>query len=182
MNRRLLSALPVLLLLSTPVYAQSPCSDCFYAAEEEVRKCLDNAISAGDRNSCLDNRRVRLKACSDNQCQTVREAVATTEAPATPPRPGLAPYMPSEGEWLAVVMRAGLRREASPDRPYSLDIVLADPQTLQIIVHHAATMDRAQVKNVLETAKDAIRNTARSYGWDKWVKIRETVDSYAVKK
>lgn len=182
MNRRLLSALPVLLLLSTPVYAQSPCSDCFYAAEEEVRKCLDNAISAGDRNSCLDNRRVRLKACSDNQCQTVREAVATTEAPATPPRPGLAPYMPSEGEWLAVVMRAGLRREASPDRPYSLDIVLADPQTLQIIVHHAATMDRAQVKNVLETAKDAIRSTARSYGWDKWVKIRETVDSYAVKK
>ena len=48
-----------------------------------------------------------------------------------------------------------------PTVPYSLDIVLADPQTLQIIVHHAATMDRAQVKNVLQTAKDAIRNTAR---------------------
>ena len=78
-------------------------------------------------------------------------------------------------------MRAGLRREASPDRPYSLDIVLADPQTLQIIVHHAATMDRAQVKNVPRPRRTRSENTARSYGWDKWVKIRETVDSYAVK-
>ncbi|MBX3342064.1 MAG: hypothetical protein KF711_10775 [Nitrospira sp.] len=182
MNRRLLSALSLLLMLTAPVYAQSPCSDCFYAAEEEVRKCLDNAISAGDRNSCLDNRRVRLKACSDNQCQTVREETATTETQSPASRPGLAPYMPTEGEWLALVTRAGLRREPSPDRPYSLDIVLADPQTLQIVVRHASTMDREQVKKAIEAAREAIRNTAKGYGWDKWVKIRETVETYQAKK
>lgn len=181
MTRRLLSAISLLLLLAAPVSAQSPCSDCFYAAEEEVRKCLDNAISAGDKNSCLENRRVRLKACSEDQCQTAREEVAPTEAPSTPGRPGLAPYTPTEGEWLAVVMRAGLRREASPDRPYSLDIVLADPQTLHILVRHASTMDREQVRKVIEAAKEAIRNTARGYGWEKWVKIRETVEMYTVK-
>ncbi|HAP42033.1 MAG TPA: hypothetical protein DCQ94_20085 [Nitrospira sp.] len=181
MTRRLLFALPLLLLLTAPVTAQSPCSDCFYAAEEEVRKCLQNAISADDKNSCLENRRVRLKACSENQCQTVREETSTTETPSTPVRPGLAPYTPTEGEWLALMTRAALRREASPDRPYSLDIVLADPQTLQIIVRHASTMNREQVRTAIDAAKEAIKGTAKSYGWDKWVKIRETVETYAPK-
>ena len=182
MNRRLLYALSVLLLPTTPVYAQSPCSDCFYAAEEEVRKCLDNAISAGDRNSCLDTRRVRLKACSDNQCQTVREEAATTEIQVAPNRPGVAPYTPTEGEWLALVTRAGLRREATPDRPYSLDIVLVDPQTLQIVVRHASTMDREQLRRAIEGARETIHATAKGYGWDKWVKLRETVEMYTAKK
>lgn len=181
MTRPLLFALSLLLLLTAPVTAQSPCSDCFYAAEEEVRRCLGNAISADDKNSCLENRRVRLKACSENQCQTVREETATKETQVTPARPGLAPYTPTEGEWLALITRAALRREASPDLPYSLDIVLADPQTLQIIVRHASTMDREQVRKAVDAAKESIKNIARGYGWDKWVKIRETVETYAVK-
>ncbi|MBS0172000.1 MAG: hypothetical protein JSR62_16760 [Nitrospira sp.] len=182
MARRLLPALASLLLLVAPVYAQSPCSDCFYAAEEEVRKCLDNAISSNDRNGCLENRRVRLKACSDNQCQTVREETSVTETQSTPARPGVAPYTPTEAEWLALITRAGLRREATPDRPYSLDVMLADPQTLHIMVRHASTMDREQLKKAIEGARETIRNTAKSYGWDKWVKIRETVEMYTAKK
>ena len=183
MNRWLLCVLSVPLWLAVPAYAQSPCSDCFYAAEQEVRKCLDNAISAGDRNSCLDTRRARLKSCSDNQCQALREETSTADQlPATPSRPGLTPYTPTEGEWLALVARAGLRREASPDRPYSLDIVLADPQTLQIVMKHASTMNREQVRKAIEAAREAIRTTARGYGWDKWVRIRENVEMYAAKK
>ncbi|MGC3976115.1 MAG: hypothetical protein QM771_17270 [Nitrospira sp.] len=182
MMGRLVLAVCAFLCLVAPLYAQSPCSDCFYAAEGEVRKCLDNAISSDDRNSCLENRRVRLKACSDNQCQALREETATTETQAAPARPGIAPYTPTEGEWLALVTRAGLRREATPDRPYSIDIVLADPQTLQILVRHASTMDREQLKKAIEGARETIRNTAKSYGWDKWVKIRETVEMYTAKK
>jgi len=183
MNRRLLCALSVPLLLAGPAQAQSPCSDCFYAAEQEVRKCLDNAISAGDRNSCLDTRRTRLKSCSDNQCQAIREENATADLlQATPSRPGLAPFTPTEGEWLALVTRAGLRRDATPDRPYSLDILLADPQTLQIVVRHASTMNREQVRKAIDVARETIRTTAKGYGWDKWVKIRENVEMYAVKK
>ncbi len=181
MNMRLWFALFPLLLLTMPVRAQTPCSDCFYAAEEQARKCLDNAISADDKNDCLENRHVRLKACSDNQCQVVREEMVTLDTQPAPSRPGLAPYTPTEGEWLALITRAGLRRDATPDRPYSLDIVLADPQTLHILVRHASTMDREQVRKVIEAAKDAIRNTARGYGWEKWVKIRETVEMYTVK-
>ena len=182
MTLRLVLAFCALVLFGTPVYAQSPCSDCFNAAQVEARKCLDNAISAGDRNDCLETRQTRTKACSDNQCREDRVEVTTTESQPTRSRPGVTPYTPTEGEWLALLMRAGLRREATPDHPYSLDIVLADPQTLQIVVRHASTLDRTRLNKAIEAAREAIRSTARSYGWDKWVKIRETVEAYPAKK
>ena len=179
---RLVLASCALVLVATPVYAQSPCSNCFNAAQTEAKKCLDNAISAGDRNDCLETRQIRTKACSDNQCREDREEVAPTETQPTRSRPGVTPYTPTEGEWLALLMRAGLRREATPDHPYSLDIVLADPQTIQIVVRHASTLDRNSLNKAIETARESIRSTARSYGWDKWVKIRETVEVYPAKK
>ena len=182
MNVRLVVVLFPLLSIGASVHAQSTCSDCFNAAQAEARKCLDNAISAGDRNDCLETRQTRTKACSDNQCREDREEVATTETQPTRSRPGVTPYTPTEGEWLALLMRAGLRREATPDHPYSLDIVLADPQTLQIVVRHVSTLDRNTLNKTIETAREAIRSTARSYGWDKWVKIRETVEVYPAKK
>jgi hypothetical protein len=182
MKVRLVFALFPLLCLVAPLYAQTPCSDCFYATEVEARKCLNNAISSGDKNDCLEDRRVHLKACSDNQCQVIREEMATTEQQPAPGRPGLAPYTPSEGEWLALIMRSGLKREATPDRPYSLDIVLADPQTLQIVVRHASTLDKDQLNKTIEAAREAIKSTARGYGWDKWVRIRERVEMYQAKK
>ena len=112
MHVRLLFALLSLLWLAAPAQAETPCSDCFYAAEEQTRKCLDNAISSGDKNDCLENRRVRLKACSEIQCRGDREEMATTEVQPIPSRPGLAPYSPTEGEWLALVMRAGIEAKS----------------------------------------------------------------------
>ena len=182
MNVRLVVLLFPLLLIGVPVHAQSPCSDCFNAVQAEAGKCLANAISADDKVSCLENRETQSKACSDNQCREDREEVATTETQPTRSRPGVTPYTPTEGEWLALLMRAGLRREATPDHPYSLDIVLADPQTLQIVVRHASTLDRNTLNKAIETAREAIRSTARNYGWEKWVKIRETVEAYPAKK
>lgn len=182
MTVRLVLALCALALFGAPAYAQNPCSDCFNAAQAEARKCLDNAISSGDKNDCLETRQAQTKACSDNQCREDREEVAITETQPTHSRPGIAPYIPTEGEWLAVLVRSGLRREATPDRPYSLDIVLADPQTLQIVVRHASNMDRDTLSKAMESARETIRSTARSHGWDKWVRIRETVEMYPAKK
>ena len=79
-------------------------------------------------------------------------------------------------------MRAGLRREASPDQPYSLDIVLADAETLQIVVRYQPTTNREQMNRTIAAARETIRSTARGYGWDKWVKIRETVELYPARK
>jgi hypothetical protein len=80
-----------------------------------------------------------------------------------------------------LVARAGLRREATPDNPYSLDIVLTGPDTLQILIRYHPPMTRESLNKTIEAAREAIRNQARNYGWDKWVKIRETVEQYPAK-
>ncbi len=181
MKVRLVFALFPLLLAGTSLYAQIPCSDCVNQAEGEATKCLDSATGPSERNACLDNRHEQMKACRENACKVEREELATRETQPAPSRPGLGTYSPTEGEWLALVTRAGLRREATPDNPYSLDIVLAGPDTLQIIVRYRPPLTRESLNKTIEAARDAIRNQARSYGWDKWVKIRETVEPYPAK-
>jgi hypothetical protein len=37
-------------------------------------------------------------------------------------------------------------------------------------------MTREGLNKSIEAARESIKQTARSYGWDKWVKIRETVE------
>ena len=181
MNVRLVFWLFPLLFLGVPLYAQSPCSDCFNRIQGEVKKCLDSTTGPSERNACLDNRQERIKACSENECKAEREEIATTETQPTPSRPGLRTYNPTEGEWLALVARAGLRREATPDNPYSLDIALAGPDTLQILIRYRPPMTRESLNKTIEATREAIKQTARSYGWDKWVKIRETVELYPAK-
>jgi hypothetical protein len=181
MNVLVFALLPFFVLVM-PVHAQTPCSDCLNAAAAEAQKCLDNAISADDKVSCLEDREAHTKVCRNRECQIEREESVTNNAQATPSRPGQALYIPTEGEWLAVVMRAGLRREASADQPYSLDIVLADPETLQIVVRYQPSANRDNMNRTIAAAREAIRSTARGYGWDKWVKIRETVELSPARK
>jgi len=79
-------------------------------------------------------------------------------------------------------MRASLRREATPDSPYSLDVVLTAPDTIQLLVRYRPPMTRDSLDKTIEAAREAIKNQARNYGWDTWVKIRETVELYPVQK
>ncbi len=182
MNLRLVFVLFPLLFLGAPVHAQTSCGDCFNAAEGEAKKCLESVTGPSERNACLDNRQAQMKACSEDDCKVEREESATTETRPTPSRPGLGTYSPTEGEWLALVMRATLRREATPDNPYSLDVVLAGADTLHILVRYRPPMAKDSLNKTLEAAREAIRNQARAYGWDKWVKIRETVELEPGKK
>jgi hypothetical protein len=176
MHVRLVFALFPLLFLGSPVHAQSPCSDCLTAAEEELKQCLDNAFSADDKGSCDESRRAHVKACSIRECKIERDAGENRNEQQTLNRPGLTPYTPTEIEWLALTMRAGLRQDASADHPYSLDIIPVDHETLLIVVRYQPTVNRESMNRTIDTAREAIRSTARSYGWDKWVKIRESVE------
>jgi len=178
MNVRLVFALFPLLFLGSPVYAQSPCSDCLKSAEVELKKCLDNAFSANDKGSCEENRQAHAKVCSTNVCKIERDAGENRNERQTPNRPGLTPYTPTEIEWLALTMRASLRQDASTDRPYSLDIIRVDHETLLIVVRYHPTVNREILSRTIDSAREAIRSTAKSYGWDKWVKIRESVEMY----
>ncbi len=185
MNVRLVCALIPLLCLHAPVYAQSPCSDCLNAVENELTKCLGNAISANDKASCLDNRQAQARTCRNSECAIEREEKEEAENRNGQPQPnraGLTPYTPTESEWLALTMQASLRREAGPDHPYSLDILLVDHDTLLILVRHPSTVNREMINKAIATAREAIRSRARSHGWDKWVKVREAVELYPTSK
>lgn len=182
MNAGLVFALFPLVFLGSPVDAQSPCSDCVTAAEEELHQCLDNAFSADDKGSCDESWRAHVKACSNRECKIERETGENRNEQQTPGRPGLTPYTPTEIEWLALIMRAGLRQDVSTDHPYSLDIIPVDHETLLIVVRYQPTVNREMMNRTIDTAREAIRSTAKRYGWDKWVKIRESVEMYPSQK
>ena len=109
---KLLCTLLFLGLMGGSLYAQSPCSDCLSAADQGMRQCLNNAIGPNERVACLDQQQAQMSACTRNECKVEREeSAAATEQSQAVSRPGQAIYSPTEAEWLALVMRAGLRRE-----------------------------------------------------------------------
>ena len=73
MNVILAFALFPLLFLSPPVYAQSLCADCLKAAQEQLKKCLENAISAEDKKSCTERQQAKTKTCENGACKIERD-------------------------------------------------------------------------------------------------------------
>ena len=87
MKFKLEFALFSLLLLGTPVYAQidqSLCVQCLKAAQDELKKCLDEAISHEDKTSCAERQAVRTKTCEDGECQIERAAESGNKAEGLP--------------------------------------------------------------------------------------------------
>jgi hypothetical protein len=72
MKVRLAFVLFSILFLGVPVYAQSPCVDCLKAAQEQLKHCLDNAISQEDKNSCAERQQAKAKACENGECEIER--------------------------------------------------------------------------------------------------------------
>ena len=75
MKFKLVFALFLLLSLGTPIYAQidqSLCVQRLKAAQEELKKCLDEAISHEDKTSCAERQVVRTKTCEDGECKIER--------------------------------------------------------------------------------------------------------------
>jgi hypothetical protein len=100
----------------------------------------------------------------------------------TPNRPGLTPYTPTKIEWLALAVNSQLRQDASADSPFSLAVVQSDHETLLIFVPYDPTVNREIMNSTIDTARKVIMSTAKSYGWEKWVKIRERVEMFPPKK
>ena len=72
MNVKRSVMLMTIVLLGTPLYAQSLCSQCIKAAQDELKKCLDEAISQEDKKSCLEKQEKRMKTCEDGECKIER--------------------------------------------------------------------------------------------------------------
>jgi len=52
--------------------AQSLCVQCLQAAQEELKKCLEGAISQEDKRSCAEKKDARAKTCESGECTIAR--------------------------------------------------------------------------------------------------------------
>jgi hypothetical protein len=52
--------------------AHSLCSQCIKASQDEVKMCLDAAISQEDKKSCLEKQETRAKTCVNGECKLER--------------------------------------------------------------------------------------------------------------
>ena len=52
--------------------AQSLCLQCLKATRDELKKCLDAAISQEDKKSCQEKQETRSKTCEDGECKIER--------------------------------------------------------------------------------------------------------------
>ena len=53
--------------------AQSLCLQCLKAAQEELKKCLEGAISQEDKKSCAEKQEARAKTCENGECKIARD-------------------------------------------------------------------------------------------------------------
>jgi len=95
-------------------------------------------------------------------------------------RPGLVSYTPTRIEWLALKVNSIANRRISTDFPYNLDIIETDHETLLIrVVYYPYPSANRQVINLeIDSAREVITSMAKSYGWEKWIKVREEVVMY----
>jgi hypothetical protein len=58
---------------------------------------------------------------------------------------------------------------------YDLDITSPDPETILIYVRYLPNVNREAMNITLVTTRKVIDITAKSYGWDSWLKVREDI-------
>lgn len=59
---------------------------------------------------------------------------------------------------------------------FSLDITTPDSDTILIYVRYLPSVDRPSMNSTIDTARRVIHITAKGYGWDSWLKIKEDVE------
>jgi hypothetical protein len=89
--------------------------------------------------------------------------------------PGTLPFTPTRIGWLTTTLQASLRTENLRTDGFQLEITSPDPETILIYVRYMPNVNREIMNMNIDGARKVIQITAKSYGWDKWVKIREDV-------
>lgn len=90
-------------------------------------------------------------------------------------QPGLVPFTPTRIEWLTTVLQASLRVDLTEENKFLLQIANPDSQTILIYVRYLPDVNREVMNMTIESSREVIKITAKSYGWDNWVKAREDI-------
>jgi len=94
--------------------------------------------------------------------------------------PGLEKFSPTRIDWLTTTLEANLREELTQERGFSLDFTYNgnDPDTIIIYIRYLQDMDAVnrEIMNMnIETARAVINTSAKRYGWENWVKVKEDI-------
>lgn len=89
--------------------------------------------------------------------------------------PGLQSFTPTRIDWLATTLQASLRDDEMQTRGFQLEVAYTDPDTILIYVRYLPDVNRTVMNSEIDTARQVIGITVKSYGWDKWVQVREDV-------
>jgi hypothetical protein len=89
--------------------------------------------------------------------------------------PGAQPFVPTRIDWLTTTLQASLRDDQMQTTGFQLQITSPNSETVLIYVRYLPDVNREVMNTNIDAARQVIQITAKSYGWDKWVKIREDV-------
>lgn len=89
--------------------------------------------------------------------------------------PGAEPFTPSRIDWLTTTLQASLREDALGTDGYQLEITSPNSETVLIYVRYMPDVNRRVMNVSIDAARKVIEITAKSYGWENWVKIREDI-------
>lgn len=103
-------------------------------------------------------------------------ALQGVAAQGQPERPGLKPYIPTRIEWLALMVESTVRQPMTAESLFALNVANSDHETIVILVRYMPGVNRTIMNGAIETARQVTEVTAKSYGWDSWVKIREQIE------
>ncbi len=72
MKGQVVLAVASLTALAVALFAgeEGPCEKCRQAAQQELAKCIEAAISQQDKKSCTEKHDLRMKTCEDGVCKS----------------------------------------------------------------------------------------------------------------
>jgi hypothetical protein len=105
----------------------------------------------------------------------MRIGAAQVKAQSSPAKPGLEPYAPTRVEWLALWVNSQVRSEPTRENPFDLRVVNSDHETILIYVRYEPTVNRRVMNMAIDTTRKVIAVTAKGYGWESWVRVKEDV-------
>jgi len=89
------------------------------------------------------------------------------------PTAGLAPYIPTRIQWLAVELNAGYRAEELEVSGFMLNFIpILEEDAIVILVQYTARASRSDINERIDAAKEVIRILTESRGWDSWITVK----------
>ena len=91
---------------------------------------------------------------------------------------GCKPYTPTRLEWLAMELNIEMKIEFKEG--IGMDMCFSPSHhedAIIISVVHEPNKDKSVINNWIKRARESIKSKASSKGWEKWLKINESVDS-----